>query len=349
MRKVIVGYLGIIFMWSCSDQGAADKNNGPWLIPIDQVFDGGPGRDGIPAIDNPDKIAVADVTTLQGSDLVVGYFDGEVSVAYPVQILDWHEIVNDNVNSFPLSITYCPLTGTAIGWDRTINGKITTFGVSGLLYNNNLIPFDRGTTSNWSQQRLDCVNGALIGTKIKTFPLVETRWDNWQRMYPDTKVLSENTGFNRSYGTYPYGDYKTNAANLLFPLSIDDGRLHRKERVHGMIIDDAAKVYRFDLFNENTSLINDVVQGEDVVVVGNLARNFIVSFYRTLEDGTMLNFTAVDENNIILKDNLGNKWDIFGFAVSGPLQGQRLKNTESFLGYWFSWGVFYPDAEIHGL
>ena len=349
MRKIVVGCAGLIIMLSCSQNKTVEKNNGPWLIPSEQVFDGGPGRDGIPALDNPEKISIASATYLDDSDLVLGYFDGVNAIAYPVLILDWHEIINDNVNDFPLAITYCPLTGTGIGWNRTLNGKATTFGVSGLIYNNNLIPFDRETKSNWSQQRLDCVNGELINKKIETFQIVETRWSNWKSMYPDTKVVSLNTGHNRSYGVYPYGDYKTNADNLLFPLAIDDGRLHRKERVHGIIVNGDAKVYRFGSFSVQTSLINDVINGEEVVVIGNLARNFIVSFYTKLDDGTILDLEAVDENNIILKDGLGNKWDIFGYAVSGPMVGKRLKRTESFIGYWFSWGVFYPGAEIHDL
>lgn len=347
MGKIIAGCLGVIMMLSCSQNDIVDKNNGDWLIPKEQVFDGGPGRDGIPALNSPEKISVSSATYLEDSDLVLGYFDGISAIAYPVLILDWHEIINDDINNFPLAITYCPLTGTGIGWNRTLNGKATTFGVSGLIYNNNLIPFDRETESNWSQQGLECVNGQLINTKIETFQVVETRWSNWKSMYPDTEVLSLNTGHNRSYGIYPYGDYKTNADNLLFPLAIDDSRLHRKERVHGIIVDGDAKVYRFGSFSAQTSLINDVIDGEEVVVVGNLARNFIVSFYSKLVDGTILNLTAIDENNIVLKDDQGNKYDIFGYAVAGPMAGKRLKRTESFIGYWFSWGVFYPGAEIY--
>ena len=368
MRLFIIGVLIILNMSSCntnedifvnsastttsSKQGApqgASQGGPKWNIPKNEVFDGGPGKDGIPALQDPERVSVEAGAYLLDEELILGYFDGENAIAYPLQILVWHEIVNDELNNFPFAITYCPLTGTGIGWERTINGNSTTFGVSGLIYNNNLIPYDRQTNSNWSQMRLDCVNGELIDTEIETFQIVETRWDNWKTMYPDTKVLSLNTGHNRSYGIYPYGDYKTNAANLLFPLAIDDKRLHRKERVHGIIVNGDAKVYRFGSFAAQTSVINDVIGGEDVVVVGNLPRNFIVSFYSMLEDGTVLDLTSVDENNIILEDGTGNKYDIFGYAVSGPLAGKRLKRTEAFLGYWFSWGVFYPGAEIHEL
>ena len=338
----------LIVLVSCSGNDI-NKDDGPWIIPSEQVVDGGPGKDGIPALNNPEKIPASSATFLAEDDLVLGYYDGENATAYPVIILDWHEIINDNINDIPLAITYCPLTGTGIGWNRTINGKATTFGVSGLIYNNNLIPYDRETNSNWSQQGLECVNGPLINKKVETFQIVETRWSNWKTMYPDSEVVSLNTGHNRSYGTYPYGDYKTNENNLLFPLAIDDRRMNRKERVLGIIANGDASIYRFGSFSAQTNLINDIIEGEDLVVVGNLARNFIVSFYSKLDDGTVLNLTAVDENNVILKDDLGNKWDIFGYAVSGPLLGKRLNRPESFIGYWFSWGVFYPEAEIHEL
>jgi len=354
MRSVFFGFIIIVlFLFSCNSSengvgvGKGQGTSGQWTIPKNQVIDGGPGRDGIPALDNPQKVSAASGNFLLEPEFVLGYYDGVNAVAYPLQILDWHEVANDEVDNFPFTITYCPLTGTGIGWDRTVNGKILNFAVSGLIYNNNLIPFDRQTGSNWSQMRLDCVNGALINTKIKTFRLVETRWSTWKAMYPETKVLSLNTGFDRPYGVYPYGDYKTNENNLLFPLDIDDRRLNRKERVHGIIIGEIAKTYRFGSFFNKTTLINDVLNEEEIIVIGDAARNFIVSFYPKLEDGRVPVFTAVDENNVILADDLGNKWDIFGYAVSGPSKGQRLKRTQSFMGYWFAWGVFYPGAEIH--
>ncbi|RLD24180.1 MAG: hypothetical protein DRI71_03325 [Bacteroidetes bacterium] len=368
MRKVkttgllVVGLFIILHLSSCNKEDNGPTNfmtnpnapntpgSTPWSIPVSEVFDGGPGKDGIPALENPEKGGLSSGTYILDSELVLGYFDGVNAVAYPHKILDWHEIINDELSPFifPFAITYCPLTGTGIGWERSGSGTTTTFGVSGLIYENNLIPYDRKTGSNWSQMRLDCVNGALIDTKVKTFPLVETSWKTWREMYPNTEVVTLNTGHDRSYDVYPYGDYKTNENFLLYPLRTVDRRLNGKERVHGIIIDGIAKAYRFGSFDANTSLINDVINGEDVVIVGNTARNFIVSFYSKLRDGSTPVFTAVDKNEVVLEDDLGNEWDVFGYAVSGPAKGQRLKTTESFIGYWFSWGTFYPDLEIYG-
>ena len=356
LKLLLVGFFAALYLTSCNeDENVLSNLSGnsnqstTWLIPKSEVFDGGPGKDGIPALEDPEKTTASAANHLQDSELVLGYFDGENAVAYPHQVLDWHEIINDELNNFPFAITYCPLTGTGIGWARTFNGSTTTFGVSGLIYNNNLIPYDRQTGSNWSQIRLDCVNGTLIRRKIKTFQLVETSWQTWKEMYPSTEVVSLNTGFNRSYGLYPYGAYKTDENFLLFPLGIDDRRLNRKERVHGVIVDGVAKVYRFESFASANTLINDVINGAEVIIIGNEAKNFIVSFYAQLNDGTKPIYKAVNKNNIILEDNFGNEWDAFGYAVSGPSKGKRLRITESFIGYWFSWGVFYPGAEIHEL
>ncbi len=349
MRQITTFLVSLTVLTGCLEpEGGSGGTvvSGDWSIPINQVFDGGPGRDGIPAIDNPELIAAAEATFLTSSELVIGYYDGETAIAYPHQILDWHEIINDQVNGLSFAVTYCPLTGTGIGWNRMVDGSETSFGVSGLLYNTNLIPFDRNTNSNWSQMLLSSVNGQLMGTEIGYVPLVETRWDTWKQMYPETLVISRNTGHRRSYGSYPYGDYRTNDNNLLFPISNDDGRLDRKERVHGIIVNGKAKVYRFDQFDQLT-VITDRFNGRDLIVAGDKDRNFIVSFYvPQAASNTTFQFEAVDEGEVILVDNEGNRWNIFGQAVSGPRQGEQLINTVSCMGYWFAWGTFYPDPEI---
>lgn len=352
MKNLIITLASAIILLACetaeeNSQQAAKNNaiDNNWLIPFSQVFDGGPGRDGIPALENPNKTTQGDF--LRDPEFVIGYYDGEQAIAYPHQILDWHEIINDELNGFPYAITYCPLTGTGIGWDRAINGATTTFGVSGLLYNNNLIPFDRATNSNWSQMRNDCVNGKLQGDEISTFPVVEMRWQDWKAMYPNTQIVSTNTGHDRQYGAYPYGDYKTNNKSLFFPLSPDDNRLARKERVHGIIIDGNVKVYRFSTFNSSNTVIQDTFQGNDLIVVGNASSSLIVSFYAKLEDGSSPEFTAVNEGSVILADTEGNQWDVFGYATAGPRKGQRLISTKSYMGYWFAWGTFYPQPDIY--
>ncbi len=358
--KYLLGLLIVMAFGSC---GVSDENNnvGPnnlggnansndWLVPINEVFDGGPGKDGIPALENSELTTpeVAEATYLDPLDLVIGYKSGDEVRAYPHKILDWHEIANDKINGENVAITYCPLTGTAIGWNRELSSGLTTFGVSGFLFNTNLIPFDRKTDSNWSQMLLKSVNGTLIGSEIETFQVVETTWFNWKTMYPDTKVLSTNTGFQRNYNRFPYGDYKTNNNNILFPFSPQDPRLPNKDRVHGIIINGKAKVYPIKSFNNDVTIIEDSFEGRDLVIVGSITRNFANSFESVLHDGTKLSFTALqDAKSVVMEDSEGNQWDIFGIAVNGPRQGQRLNPTQSFIGYWFSWGAFYPNPEIY--
>ena len=190
-----------------------------WTLPRNEILDGGPGKDGIPALLDPLLVLAQDATYLTNGDLILGYKMGDEVRAYPHKILDWHEIINDQINGFPFAVTYCPLTGTGIGWERTINRTVTTFGVSGLLYNTNLIPYDRLTDSNWSQIRLDCVNGSAQGILAKTVELVETTWGNWKEMYPQSKVVSDRTGWSRDYQLFPYGNYRTDHSIIFFPIS----------------------------------------------------------------------------------------------------------------------------------
>lgn len=349
----VAALLSFGFSACSSDDGAlngsGEQGQHSWLIPENEVFDGGPGQDGIPALTMPDFIPAGEAEYLSGDDLVLGYKDGSDIRAYPHSILNWHEIINDKVHGFAFAVHYCPLTGTGIGWDRTIDGTETTFGVSGLLYNSNLILFDRATETYWSQMRLDAVKGEWAGAEADVFQLVETRWDTWKAMYPETAVVSTDTGYNRDYQRFPYGDYPTNHDFILFPYEPKDDRLDAKERVHGVIVHGEAKAYRLSDFLDDVTIIEDDFMGEDLIIAGNQEADFIVSFYRNLSDGSVLDFSPVQEKDpsVIMEDNEGNLWDVFGEAVSGPREGQRLQATTSFMGYWFAWGAFYSDLVIY--
>jgi hypothetical protein len=314
-----------------------------WSIPVSEVLDGGPGRDGIPALENPALLAAEDVyPVLKDTDLILGFKSGNDIRAYPHIILDWHEIINDNIGDVSLAITYCPLTGTGIGWNRIVDGNETTFGVSGLLFQTNLIPFDRATGSNWSQILNESVNGSLSGEEADLIQIVETDWKTWKAMYPDTKIVSLDTGFNRTYGVYPYVDYKTNHDFFLFPTPKDD-RLPSKERVHAIIDDEKAKAYRFSDF-EDTHLIADSFNGRNYLIVGN--ENFMASF--ELEAGQNngeFSYAFDGSGEAVLKDGDGTQWNIFGEVIAG--NGQPLQASSSFMGYWFSIPAFY-DTVVYG-
>jgi hypothetical protein len=328
-----------LYLNSCDTVDNADVS-GDWLIPADEIFDGGPGRDGIPSVDNPQFTNVNDAPYLLDNDLVIGIKIGGTIRAYPHPILDWHEIVNDDISGQKTAITYCPLTGSAIAWKRQGVVSKSEFGVSGLLYNSNLIPYDRGSSSNWSQMKLQCVNGSLIGNEI------ETTYKTWREMYPTSQLLSTNTGFGRQYGDYPYGGYKTND-NLIFPVSNEDNRLQKKERVLGLIAGGQTMAFVINSFSSEVSIKNVSFGGDEFVVIGSSGKNIAAAYKRKLDDGTTLEFTITEgELPIVMMDNEGTKWNIFGEAIEGPRAGEELQQAKSFIAYWFGWAAFYPNSLI---
>jgi len=230
------------------NEGEMIVGSGSWTVPSNEILDGGPGKDGIPAIGNPEFIEAKSVDFLNPDDLVVGYFDGIEYKAYPHKILNWHEIVNDKVDSTYFSIIYCPLTGTATCWSGNQNNESTSFGVSGLLYNSNIIAYDRKTNNYWSQIKGEAIQGSQKGTIPEIFTVVETNWQKWREIYPRSKVLSTDTKYSRDYDRYPYGNYnEIDADYLIFNVKYDDKRLPKKQRVFAVIEGGMARVYKLGL------------------------------------------------------------------------------------------------------
>lgn len=229
------------------------SGNAEWLIPPEFVFQAS-ARDAIQSVDAPQFIEYRERDFQDGNfyvkpdDLIVGYFYNDEIKAYPHPLLDWHEIVNDEIHGVPVSVVYCPLTGTGSIWDRRTSSGTTTFGVSGLLYNNNIVPYDRLTESYWTQLDEKCVSGELIGETVSRLRSVETSWRTWISIFFKTEVITTETGFGKPYGEYPYGSYKTNHELIPYPLTYTDKRVPAKERVHCIIVNDKARVYRFGDF-----------------------------------------------------------------------------------------------------
>jgi len=211
---------------------------------------------------NPETISADQINYLSDDDLVIGISNGTNQIAIPHRILDWHEIVNIDDFGNNQAVVYCPLTGTGIGWSTSINNSTTTFGVSGLLYKNNIVPYDRATNSNWSQLRGQCVNGELIGSSPETSVLIELTWGVWKKIYPTSRVVSTNTGHARQYAVYPYGTYKTDNDRFIFPIPPLKNNIPAKERVYVINSTDKAKVYRFSSFG-NGKIIKDQFEGKE--------------------------------------------------------------------------------------
>lgn len=350
MKKYILKLLVLLLSVSCSsnpneDENQQSLNNTSWSIPINDVKDGGPGKDGIPSIDNPNFTNADDVDFLNDNDLVIGIVKNNEAKAYPHVIMDWHEITNDEINNNFYTLNYCPLTGTAFAWESIVNGSQSTFGVSGLLYSANLIMYDRATDSNWSQLGLECVNGQLIGNKPTLLNVVETNWKTWKTLYPNTKVLNTQTGFSRNYGTSPYGDYSTNNNRFIFNPIITNSALPNKDRVFCIIDGSISKVYQFsDFINGKT--IKDTFNNKDYLIVGN--ENIINAFELTSEyTNTIFEYELNESDGSIFKDNSGNKWSIFGEVISGTQTGDILNKPKSVVSYWFAIAAFYPFPEIY--
>ncbi len=354
-RLVIISAITALVLAACGGGGGGGGRDlrGPasdlWLIDRTLVVDGGPGRDGIPALDSPQFQAIVNNTDVLDDDLVIAVRFGNETKVYPHDIMDYHEIVNDDNGGEAFLLSYCPLTGSAVSWevDQTLSNK--TFGVSGLLYNSNLLLFDRQTESLWQQMLQMSINGERVRELPLPIQVVETTKATIRDMYPDAQIMTRNTGHLRNYDVFLYGSYRTNSS-LLFPVQNIDTRLHPKTRVLGIRQASDARVFQLHAFAATTEVIQDQIGGVDMVIVGNSVRNFAVAFDRLMEDGTILNFAAIDDPanpSHVLQDDEGNIWNAFGIALSGPRAGESLKPTNSYISYWFAFVAFFPQAEIH--
>ena len=237
------------------------------IIPANEILAGGPPKDGIPALSNPDLIDAGAVTFLKPDDRVIGVSLDGVSRAYPIAILNWHEIVNDQINDQHYAVTYCPLCGTGVAFYSDIAGKVTDFGVSGLLYNNDVLLYDRETESLWSQIMGQAVAGKLVGEKLKALPVSHTSWRSWLEKHPNTMVLSTDTGYSRDYGRNPYQGYDKSRQLYFGVNNRAPDTYHPKEQVVGVEFDGVFKAYPFaELEKNNEARFQDKVNGIEITI-----------------------------------------------------------------------------------
>ncbi len=319
----------------------AEPNN---IVSLDKIVSGGPPPDGIPSIDVPKFVSVTEGDKfLQNSDLVVGLNTNGDIRAYPLQILVWHEIVNDNIGGSPLAVTYCPLCFTNQVFNRTINGQTVEFGTSGKLYNSNLVMYDRASKSLWSQALGQGIVGKYAGVKLERIPFDVAYWKEWKQLYPNTKVLSRDTGSARPYGADPYGDYYTNN-DVLFPVSNHDNRLGLKEIIVGLENGGQYKAYKLQQI-ENTKVINDNVNGKSVALFS--LHPFMVRLFDSMLDGQKLDFQYDKNSSKITDQQTGSEWTFDGVAVTGPMNGKHLTRLPLDEGFWFEWVAFHPETALY--
>jgi hypothetical protein len=203
------------------------------LLPTDEILHGGPPRDGIPALTLPRFDQAGDVAWLRDDDRLLALKIDGAARAYPIRILNWHEVVNDEVGTTPVVVTYCPLCGTGMAFDAHVEGHRLEFGVSGLLYNSDVLMYDRETESLWSQLHRQAVTGPHRGKRLEMVPLTHTTWVRWRRDHPDGLVLSRDAGHARDYDSDPYLRYASSPGTM-FPINHSDDRLPEKETVLGI-------------------------------------------------------------------------------------------------------------------
>lgn len=327
------------------------------LVDIDEIRSGGPPPDGIPSIDDPRFLRPADVDFLGETEPVLALdVEGDVR-AYPVQILMWHEIVNDTVGGVPVAVTYCPLCNSAVAYDRRVGERIMEFGTSGLLWNSALVMYDRQTETLWSHFTGQGIVGELTGTEIDKFPVATVPWGVWRDANPDGLVLTRDTGFDRSYGRNPYPGYDdVNSQPFLFEGEVD-GRFTAMTRIVGVEVgDDAVGVALFTLQDERVVTLeaggidlvvfwmpgtasslddNEVAGGEDIGATGVFVPEV---------DGEVLTFSATDDG--FVDAETGSTWNLLGHATDGPLAGSTLEALPHVDTFWFAWSAFQPDSAI---
>ena len=342
--------VGLALLAACGG-GGTDAPQLDCLLPSEHLYPGGPPRDGIPALTNPDIVEARNASPfVRDFERVLGIVVNGVARAYPFGVLWLHEIANDTLGGEPVLVTYCPLTGSGIAFDPTVDGEVRNFGVSGLLFENNLMMFDRRTNSLWGQMFHQARCGPATGSELTRIPVVETTWLRWSEMYPNSTVLTTNTGFDRPYGQYPYGDYNIpNNAGLLFPSTAFSAERAPKELVLGILNGATAKAYPFGELSARGDVlaINDMVGDLPVLVTYLTLRATAMAFDRRV-NGQLLTFSVADSDLLTVTDaETGSTWSATGEAIAGPLLGAQLSQIpDAYIVFWFAWAIYHSNTEI---
>jgi len=329
-------------------------------VPLGEIISGGPGKDGIPAIDDPKYEAVESVGWLEPQEPVIAFGIGDDWRAYPIQILVWHEIVNDTLADAPVTITFCPLCHTAIAFDRRVGDRVLDFGTTGNLRHSDLVMYDRQTESWWQQATGGAIVGELTGAQLEFLPSQLISWDAFRAAHPDGEVLSRDTGHVRDYGANPYAGYDTVDSDpfLLEDKTLLDGRLSPKVRVLALEVEGDAVAYPFPFLAEQR-VVNDEVGGEPIVVLWTdgtasglggptVAGGEIVgaaSAFRRDVGGRSLTFEP-GEDGTMRDAETGSTWTFEGRAIAGELEGAQLELLVADSPFWFAWAVFRPDTRV---
>lgn len=325
-------------------------------IDYDELLSGGPPRDGIPPIDNPKFVSINNAKNwIKDKEPVIFVKIDEKVKIYPIQVLMWHEIVNDALANKKISVTFCPLCNSVIVFDRKLDGKIYDFGTSGLLRNSDLVMYDRQTESLWQQFTGEAIVGDMVEKQLKILPSSLVSFKDVYENFPNALVLSKDTGFNRDYGRNPYVGYDDiDKSPFLFDKK-SDNRLPPMQKVLTLSLEKFDKAYTYDALKKqkvyNDEKLNLVIfykkgtkASLDKAFINSSKDDGSYTVYSSILDGKKLNF--VYKNKKIIDTNTNSTWNIFGQALDGKLKGKELKPIVHGDHFWFSWAVFKPKTLI---
>ena len=334
------------------------------LVDPEDIVSGGPPPDGIPPIDDPKFVSPVDATFLTDREPVLAVEIGGEAKAYPLQIMTWHEIVNDTIGGVSVSVTYCPLCNTGIAFERpTIDDELLDFGTSGKLYNANLVMYDRQTDTYWAQATGQAILGELAGEQLTFVPARILSFGDWRAEHPDGLVLSRDTGHDRPYGENPYEGLDTSERPFLFAGDLDE-RLPATSRVLGIARSGDTVAFPYEAVAADAdggwAVVVEDVAGEPITIFWKAGTTSAldsqeiaegrdvgaIAAYRPEVDGRALTFEVGREG--IVDRQTGSVWSILGRAVSGPLEGEQLLPELAIDSFWFDWAAFHPETRIYG-
>ncbi len=345
-----VSLASLTFATACGDSGVDPPRNLVCDLP-GELFSSSLPPDAIPALSDPVVVGPNDpgAAYLTDDARVLGVVVEGMARAYPHNILWHHEIVNDVVGEAAIAVTFCPLTGSGLAFDRVIDGRELDLGVSGLLFANNLVLYDRTTDEVYGPQlSVEGRCGVFRDTSLSLFPVQEMSWGRWKELYPETTVLSDDQGHIRNYGHYPYGDYDEITDNsLLFPMDADRTRAI-KERVLAVRSGAGGVGFPFGALRDlgSSSAVHRTIGGVPTVVLYEEREGETAVAYRAQMGSTPLTFEPSGPGTWTDRET-GSTWTLSGEAIEGALVGSRLEpRSNAYTLFWFAWRHFQPDGEI---
>lgn len=333
-------------------------------VDLAEIKPGGPPKDGIPALNAPHFTSIAEARSwLSPREPVIAVENGGAARAYPLQILIWHELVNDSFGGRAILVSYCPLCNSAVVFDRLIDGKVYEFGVSGMLRGSDMVMFDRQTESLWQQFTGEAMVGSLTGKRLTIVSSQTVSFKTFASQFPEGEVLSRDTGFKRSYGQNPYAGYES-GGRLIMPAGISSTAIPKElrrsplERIIAVSLDGHTKAYPFGLLRK-TGVLDDHIGSTAFMIFFDDRTTGVLDAARTAESSAVgaaavfspelegRHLTFVRSKHRIFDEQTHSEWNPFGVATAGPLKGQKLAPMPYREAFAFAWFIFEPGTELY--